>query len=623
MRSVGARTGARSAFELEADRTMGERTGATLISRAILVLLTLYALAMIGPDFIRIFNPLASFGLTVNADGRIFDVNGPFGTAEESPASAAGLRAGERLDLDAMRCAPVNTEVCATALALWGGVNYVLPGREGVVFVKATPERPAREVRILARPRDSNRLLQTILFVQQVAGVLVVLGAAWLVWRKPGPMTWGFFAYTIYFNPGQAFQFYAWLQQWPAALLAQDVVSCPVQAAGYTGLLLFALRAPLDRIEGRWRAIERALPALFALFLAPSSASLGSLFGYPSELAMQGSVLLGFAVSVAAVAILVGRRKDLSPRNYQRIRWVIWGCMIGLPAYLFAEIVMETSLLSGLLPEGAQLEELAGAFYLVNGVLCLFVVEAVRRESVVNVAIPLRRATALGLLLSIPTLLLHRQMETIDHYFHMPEWAWLLVASGLVYVLARMHEYATELLDRLFDRSFIRAERHLRAVSEAILHADTLEDIERRLVEEPAASLGLASSAVFREEDGAFRRSLSVGWAPQDADLLASDDPLLEGRFHGKPYSVGKLSSEAERRETLPADVARPAVAAPAGTARRCYAVTFYSGHETGTALDWAERELLGELARNAEIAYAQVESEMMRKTDRHARTRA
>ena len=38
-------------------------------------------------------------------------------------------------------------------------------------------------------------------------------------------MTWGFFTYVIFFNPGQAFVFYAWLQQWPAALLAQHVAS--------------------------------------------------------------------------------------------------------------------------------------------------------------------------------------------------------------------------------------------------------------------------------------------------------------------------------------------------------------------------------------------------------------
>ena len=62
----------------------------------------------------------------------------------------------------------------------------------------------------------------------------------------------------------------------------------------------------------------------------------------------------------AALAILLGRRRDLSPRDYQRIRWVIWGCLIGLPAYLLAELSQETSLLDGLLGEGALPEEVSG-----------------------------------------------------------------------------------------------------------------------------------------------------------------------------------------------------------------------------------------------------------------------
>ena len=97
-------------------------------------------------------------------------------------------------------------------------------------------------------------------------------------------------------------------------------------------------------------------------------------------------------------------------------------------------MAQETSLLDGLLGEGALPEEAAGLLYLINGVLCLFVAEAVRRPTVINVWIPLRRATVLGLLFSVPVLFLHKQIETIDEWIHMPDWAWVLVASGLVYL---------------------------------------------------------------------------------------------------------------------------------------------------------------------------------------------
>ena len=358
---------------------MSERNGPRRGGRILLALLTSYALAMIAPDFARLAWPLGSFGLATNADGLIYDVQSPFGAEQGSPAWRAGLRVGDHLDLAGMRCIPVDTEVCASNLALWGGVTYVMPGREATLLVKSPEGGPDREVRVTAEPRPQTLALIVVLLLTQGAGVLVVLGAAWLVWIRPGPMTWGFFAYTVQFNPGQAFLFYAWLQQWPWALLAQDVASCFLQAAGYTGLLLFALRAPVDRAEGRWRRVERALPALAILFLAVALASLGSAFGYRTEFAMRASILLGFAVSAAALAILLGRRKDLSPRDYQRLRWVIWGCLIGLPAYLLAEASMETSLPAALFGEGAVTEDVSGLIYLVNGVLCLFVVEAVRR----------------------------------------------------------------------------------------------------------------------------------------------------------------------------------------------------------------------------------------------------
>ena len=256
---------------------------------------------------------------------------------------------------------------------------------------------------------------------------------------------------------------------------------------------------------------------------------MGTVFGYPAEIWARAMLLIGFAVSVGALVILIGRRWDLSPRDYQRIRWVIWGCLIGLPAYLLAQLSQETSLFGDLLGSGQSQEEAAGALFLINGILCLFVVEAVRRPTVVNVWIPLRRATAFGLLLSAPVLFLHKQIEVIDEYIHMPDWAWIVVASGLVYLIARGHEFATELMDRLFDRKFIRAERHLAEVGETIQNSDSLEEIERLLVNEPTSTLRLASAALFREQDGLFCRSLSTGWETDHADALTGNHPLLSG----------------------------------------------------------------------------------------------
>ncbi len=594
---------------------MVEAKGLKLGGRVLLALLTLYALTMIVPDFLRIVRPLSSFGLTTNADGLIYDVQGPFAEEEESPAWKAGLRVGDRLDLGAMRCATIDSQVCASNLALWGGVNYVMPGREARLLVKAAENRPAREIVLVAEQRQRSVALDAVVLLAGIAGVLVVLGAAYLVWIRPGAMTWGFFAYVIQFNPGQAYQFYAFLQQWPWALLAQDIASCVLQAAGYTGLLLFALRAPVDKCEGRWRAIERALPALFVVFLAVALASLGSAFGYHTEFAMRASILIGFAVSVAALGILIGRRGDLSPRDYQRIRWVIWGCLIGLPAYLIAEISQETSLPASLFGEGGVTEDVSGLIYLVNGVLCLFVVEAVRRPTVISVWVPLRRATALGLLLSVPAYFVHEELNTIN------EWtqpARMGLGAGrpqlLIFLISRTHEWMTEFADRLFDWNFRRAEEHLADVGRTIERAESLGEIERLLVDEPMHALSLASAALFREEDGVFRRRASAGWGAADADMLRPGEPPLAGQLDGGPFRLDTAAAVDSSIRGLPGDLARPVLGVPVGDPRRWFAVALYGGHEDGTDLDDNERELLASLVRDAEIAYAHVEREQLHK---------
>jgi hypothetical protein len=73
------------------------------------------------------------------------------------------------------------------------------------------------------------------------------------------------------------------------------------------------------------------------------------------------------------------------------------------------------------------------------------------------------------------------------------------------------------------------------------------------------------------------------------------------------------LDPDATLAAGLPQGVRQPVVAVPVANPRRCFAVILYSGHESGTDLNQQERRLLNRLARHAEIAYAYLESEMLR----------
>jgi hypothetical protein len=577
-------------------------------SRLLLILLTLWGLVMIVPDLIRVVQPLGSLGFFVDNDGRIYDVEGRFPDEASSPAWRAGIGVGDQLDLKRMRCTLDDIAKCGNPLAVLGGADYLLPGQAITIELAASGNRPARQVTLFAEQPPSNFIVRAVLVLDQIAGILVIFAAAWLVWTRPSAMSWGFFLYVNWFNPGQAHAFYAILQKWPALLLAQNLAGCVAQAAGYAGLILFVLRVPNNEIEPRWLPVERALPWVALVLALTLTASYGSLLGFRTEAVTRVGIIAGFPVALAALAILLARRATQTPEDYQRVRWVIWGCLIGLPAFLIAELAAETTFFETRWGDFTPREDVIGLLYLVNGILCLFVFEALRRPRVVSVTIPLRRVTILGLTLSLPVLLLHHQVERIQA--HLPVWAWLLIGAVAIFLITRLHEGAVHLADRYFNRALDAVEREL---GTAMLKATGLAEIDRLLAHEPFDRLKLTSAASFRKDGPLFVRGPSAeGWDDASARTLRPDDPLFRPIARGAPFSVPEEEEEKGDPE-LPQGLARPVLGVPAVTPARCYAVSLYGPHVSGTDLDANERAMLARLAANAAAMYAELENETLR----------
>lgn len=578
--------------------------------RILLIGLVLWGLLMIVPDLVRVAQPLGSFGFFASNDGLIYDVTGPFPDEASSPGWRAGLRVGDRIELSAMRCRLSDLASCRNALSVLGGLQYVLPGRRAIIDLAATGDQPARQVTLVAEQPPSNFLVRAIVVLDQIAGILVILAAAWLVWTRPTRMSWGFFLYVNWFNPGQVFAFYAILQQWPALLLVQDVLACAAQAAGYAGFLLFVLRVPRNQTEARWRPVERALLPFAVVLTLALIASYGAVFGYPTETTTRAAILVGFIVDFFALAILLVRRRTQTPEDYQRVRWVIWGCLIGLPTFLIAELASETTFFNTAWGDFTPPEDIIGLLYLVNGILCLFVFEAVRRPRVVSVSIPLRRVTILGLTLSLPVLLLHHQVERLQESLHVPGWAWLVIGAVAVFLISRFHEGAVHAVDRYFNRALDQAERELGA---AMLKARKPAEIDRLLSDEPFRVLKLTSAAAFRRRGPVFLRNDDAkGWGKRTAKALAPDDPLLAPIITGKPFTLTEACGDGL---TLPSGLSRPVLAVPAVNPVRCFAVSLYGPHASGTDLDANERDMLARLAGDAAAMYAELESAELRGT--------
>ena len=580
-----------------------------IVGRVLLVALTFWALAMVVPDFYRLYQPLGSFGFYANNDGIITDVEGPFPDQTASPAFRAGLRVGDRLDLEQMRCIPISTLRCASAMAALGGFRLVANQQRAQLVMAPAPSRPARVVDIIADQRPYDGWVLAVLLLDQVAAMLVILAAAWLVWTRPGVMTWGFFLYVIWFNPGQSAQYYALLQRYsPIALLTQNIVGAIAQGIGSAGFIWFALRAPNDETTLRWRPVELILPFIAIVLAALLTLSYANLLGYRTEAVTRAGVLSGIVVAACAFLILLARQGELPPQDYQRLRWVIWGCLIGLPALVFADAGTTTTLLNNLWPGYSPPEQLWGLLYLVNGVLCLLVSEAVRRPYVVKVSIPLRRVTILGLLLSLPVLFLHESIdhirEAVSENVTLPAWAWIGIAAAIVFLISKIHHSAADYLDLLFNRSVAKAGEQL---GDAVLKAKQYAEIEGQLVQGVLGTLGLTSASIFREQDRVFRRTAGDRAWDNAARTLDPNDSMLERAHDRRPYDV---EQEAAARNDLPSGLMRPILAVPVGDRLRCLGLALYGPHETGNALSHDERSMLAELADKAASALMKINDE-------------
>ncbi|WP_148210630.1 hypothetical protein [Beijerinckia indica] len=560
-----------------------------VFQRMLLVVLTAWALANIMPGFYRVVQPLASFGLSIDNDGLVIDNVTPFQSELESPSAKAGVVRGDRVDLRAMRCVPMSSTACYDILALiggLGGLHYVLPGSRLKISFLARGDMPARTLTIDAARPPWNGLESLVLLADTLVGVAVVLTASVLVWQRPIAMTWGFFLFVIWFNPGQSYTFYALITAWPLAVLVQEVAEATAQTAALIGLIVFALRFPHNSMEPGWRPLERALPAIAAGFFALNLLTFANVFGFGTETLTRISYYVSFALNALVLLILIRRRRLLSPQDDQRMLWVIAGCAIGLPAFIIAELAQSAGLFQDVFGISEPPQIIIGLLYLLYGVLAWFVSEAIRRPRVISVTVPLRHGTVMAvltLLIAVPIFYLHEWLAHNKDIVPLPEWAWLLIVGPLIiFVLHQLHEGAVHAADHLFSRRYHRAQYCLKYTGDALRSAQSADEIDRYLIAGPCELLSLASGAVFRRFDGAFRRCASTaGW--QDADVKELD-------------------------------VERPSLAVPVrGGSGASLAIALYGPHQVGTDLDADECTMLGSLADCAGAAYERVEIEALR----------
>ena len=470
--------------------TKAGRRELTVAGRVLLLALTIWALAMIVPGLHRVIDTLGSFGLTVDNNGIIEDVVSPFASAAESPAAEAGIAPGDRIDLKAMRCVPLGTPAmqepgCGARRAGWhagdaaGARNYTTiqpkdggPPRTVTLESKPAPLTFARES--CAAGRHSGRSggdRHCVLAGLDAAGLddlgLVLLRDM----AQSGTVVHVLCAAATLADRSVRAGDRGIAGEWRGLRWPDDLCVALPRQPDRTALAKHAMGGAGDR-----RHHGRAYAGGLRQHVRASA----------TEKITEISFAAGLVVDAAVLVILLLRRRTLPPHEEQRMRWVIWGCAIGLPTFILAELCQSSDLIRhvwGASPSPAFI----GLLYLPNGVLAYLASQAVWQHRVVSVTIPLRHGTiitALSLAVGVPIIQLHEKLAEVPESLELPGWVWPLVVAPVVLLLMnRLHELTVEIVDRVFNRKFHLTRRQLEEASEAIVHAKTLAEIDRMLVE--------------------------------------------------------------------------------------------------------------------------------------------
>jgi hypothetical protein len=449
-------------------------------------------------------------------------------------------------------------------------------------------------------------------------GIFFILVAAVLVWGCPSAMTAGFFLYATWFNPGQYFVSYAWLQPYPLLELVQETLQSLLQAAGYAGLVLFALRFPQNAPDAGWRRIEIPLAALVGLaVLVLQMWSFANAFGTPTAAITNDAYYAGYAVDVAVTAILFLRLKGKPPELRQRIRWVFWGCVIGLTAFIFADSNEATTMWGWLWsalhqPDGPS-EGLLDLLFALNATLAITVFYAVRHHRVVNVSFAISRSATLlvtWILVGLALGLLTHELDEVQRPLEQP----IFVVAVVVLTLSFewLHARINEICDRLFFPSLHDADAQLLDEGRRIASASSYETVDRGLVEAPVAAFGLTSAAVFRSDGDRFVRRHAFRWDEVSATALRRDVLIpLHAEKSDRPFRIHDLGPcEAD----FPCAAAFPAVVVPVRAHGELLAVALYGPHHSGDDLNREELALLARFASDAARGYDRAEIMALRK---------
>jgi len=447
-----------------------------------------------------------------------------------------------------------------------------------------------------------------------LSAVLLSSLAVFLVWARPGLMTWSLM---LWFFAGWPARFLADISFALEAKSRPEVLAylLPVTWSLAPLVVPFAATFPRGVWVGRawWKGATAVALWLAWLFYLCSTLSF---VPFERDWLPRGPTIVWGAVSVllyaVGIAMLVRNYRRSDQATQARLKWAILGMSTALALYS-VYVVQVAAFFSA--ERALSFSEFTPAQWLFAFTSLLVWPAsfgyALLRERVVDIQFAISRTVVYGIVTTLVLVfiaVLHwlfgRMIEHSGLAFGLEG----LAAVGLGLVLHRASHGINVTVDRVLFRKHHAAEERLRQVTAALPYASTERSIAEALVNEPARNLKLASAALFYRDspEGPLRRVRSEGWSDSHASSLDPESFLV--RYVQAEHTAVRLDDE---QQWLPPGVpegsARPMLAVPMVSQHALSAVVLYGSHVNGTLPDPDEVELLAALARAAATSHQQV----------------
>jgi hypothetical protein len=350
---------------------------------------------------------------------------------------------------------------------------------------------------------------------------------------------------------------------------------------------------------------------VFGIQLVTGAASfLNYVAGWHTEKAYFVYYCFTFVVYLVAVGFFLYNYHRL-PQYRARMKWIVAAAIVGLPCFIFADLVEATSF-GDYLPHAVDAwidshNWILNVLYAMNVVMPAAVVYTALNHEVMSVRFGVTRAVILSTVFVVCVATLDLLVKApLEHWMQQQDTLRDLavpISFAIAAALALVHNPLHGVVERVLAPRWHRGKQQMQALALRLLNDDvTLRDVDRVLVHDAAQALWLRCAALFRRHHPElFVIDEQFNWPAGARRELHGDDPWV------KSVSVEPVPLADADAAPMQPELAVPIQCTPRHPIDR---VVLYGHHDSSERIDPDEIRLLREVSRAAALAYMRLDLE-------------